>query len=143
VDASVAAKRYLDDEEHLHEARQVLRVFAGDRIALIAPDHIRYEIANTLLVAARRSRLSELVARTGLFSFLNLRIPTVGDDRLLFSAYDLASTFGCALYDGLYLALAESTDCSLLHADDRLHNTLGGRFPWELWIEDFAPPGGS
>lgn len=138
VDASIAAKWYLDDEDHLAEARRVLQAFADDRVALIAPDHIRYEVASVLRVAVRRSRLSPLVGRTALLDFLSLQLPTVGDDRLLLSAYDQALTFDCALYDGLYLALADFAECDFVHADLRLHNTLRGRFARERWIEDFA-----
>lgn len=42
------------------------------------------------------------------------------------------------MYDALYLALAEQIGCPFVHADRRLHNTLAGRFPHELWIENYA-----
>lgn len=143
VDASIAVKWYLEDEDFTFEALRVLDAFAGDRIALVAPDHIRYEIASALRNGVRRARLSDPVARTGLVNFLGLRLPTVGSNRLLYRGYDLALAYGCALYDGLYLVLAEYTDCLLLHADLRLRNTLDGRFPLEFWIDDYSPSSGS
>lgn len=70
--------------------------------------------------------------------FLQLSIPVVVGTHIIVRGWDASRTYGCALYDGLYLALAEMMDCPLVHADRRLHNSLRGRFPLELWIEDLV-----
>lgn len=85
----------------------------------------------------RRGRLEEELGRTALAEFLAWDFPTVSSDTLIQAAYNIAVQYDCALYDGLYLALAEEFHLPLLHADLRLRNTLNNRFPHELWIEDF------
>jgi predicted nucleic acid-binding protein len=47
------------------------------------------------------------------------------------------SRYDCSYYDGLYLALAEAARCPFVYADQRLRNTLAGRCPRAMWIEDY------
>jgi len=107
-------------------------------VQLTAPDHIRYEVANALRVAALRGRVSQPEGRTAASAFLSWRIPTVRTDKLIIAAYDAAAEFGCALYDGLYLALAQATNSPLIYAEDALRRRLGGTFPLALWIGDYS-----
>jgi predicted nucleic acid-binding protein len=60
------------------------------------------------------------------------------DHALIVAGYDVARAYGCALYDALYLALAERTSAMFVHADRRLRNTHGGSHPLEMWIGDLA-----
>lgn len=137
VDASVAIKWYLDDEEHVDEARAVLAAYVANEIAFLAPDHIRYEVPNAILVAARRRRIDPATAKLAVSNFLVTRMAMAGSYSLLNDAYDYAMRYECAFYDALYLALADQWDCPFVHADRRLHNTLAGRFLREVWIEDY------
>lgn len=138
VDASVVTKWYLNDEDHVFHATVIAREFADNRIRLLAPDHIRYETVNAILNASRRGRFDPLSAMNAVSGFLGLKIQTVSDDRLLIRAFESATRYGCAFYDALYLALADEAQCAFVHADRRLHSTLGGRFERELWIEDYV-----
>lgn len=45
---------------------------------------------------------------------------------------------GVPNYDGVYLALAQATHAPLLHADKKLRNALGNRFPYARWIEEYS-----
>lgn len=137
VDASIAIKWYLNDEDHVSQSFAFLTAYGEGHVVLIAPDHIRYEVANSLRSAARANRVPNEEARNSLWEFLALGIPTVSGDALLLDGYSYAERFGCALYDALYLALADRLGCGFLHADRRLHNTLDGRFARAIWIEDF------
>ncbi len=112
VDASIAIKWYLDDEEHVDEARAVLAAYVANEIAVLAPDHIRYEVPNAILVAVRRRRLELPTAQLAVSNFLVMRIATAGSYTLLNSAYDVAVRYGCAFYDALYLALTGSASAS-------------------------------
>lgn len=85
-------------------------------------------------------RLSDHDADQALREFLSWSIPTVGADALITSGSHYSRAFGCAFYDGLYLAFADRVGCQFLHADRRLRNTLGGSFGNELGIDDYAPP---
>ena len=138
VDASIAMKWQFGDEEHAFEAERILTDFEQNRIILIAPDHLRYEVANALRTAVRTGRMSSADAREALDAFLQLGIATYRDDEMIRRGFDLAIQYDCAAYDGLYLALAGFAQCALLHADRRLRNTLAGRFARELWIEDYV-----
>lgn len=71
-----------------------------------------------------------------MLEFLELEIPTVVGTQLIVRGWDAALHYGCALYDGLYIALSEMMDAALVHADRRLRNTLNQGFSLELWIED-------
>jgi predicted nucleic acid-binding protein len=120
VDASIAIKWVLDDEDRSDEARAILLAYQQDQINLIAPDHIEHEVLNAIRTGVRMNRLSAQEGR-GLFV----------------RGIDYALSFDCAFYDGLYLALADRVGCPFVHADLRLRNTLRGAFARELWIDNF------
>lgn len=137
VDASVAVKWHLRDEEDTHAADGVLTDFREGRIRLLAPDHIRYEVPNAIRTAVRTGRLTPDQGATAVTDFLAWRLRTVGNDALIQAAYDQSLRLGCAFYDGLYLALAERGACPLVYADHRLRNTLGAGFTGALWVGDY------
>jgi predicted nucleic acid-binding protein len=141
LDASVAAKWHLMDEEYQEEALALLTEYQEGRVLLLAPDHIRYEVANALRIAVRRNRLNAVQGRSALLQFLDWRIPTANADALIHSAFDVSVLLGCALYDGLYLALAQASNCPLIYADGTLRNIIAARFPLALWIGDFQASG--
>ncbi len=138
LDASIAMKWLFDDEDHIEESLHILRAFQRGEINLLAPDHIYYEVLNSLKSGIIRSRVSEADARAAMVDFLRLPITTVSGPTLLRNAFEIALLYDAPYYDSLYLALADSEQCPMIHADRRLHNTLAGRFPRELWIEDVA-----
>jgi len=139
VDASVAAMWQLHDEDHADVAASLLQDFREGRIRLIAPGHMRYEVPSAIRKAWRTGRVTEAQARRAIGVFLGWRVPTVDDDDLITAAFEFTVHFGCSLYDGLYLALAERTACPLVFADGRLRNALAGRFPFALWLTDYSP----
>src|SRR5690242_8098180 len=72
LDASVAAKWYLTDEQFVAESRVLFDRFVDGSPALVAPLHIQYEVPNAIIVAARRQppRLSEQEALAAIRDFL-------------------------------------------------------------------------
>jgi predicted nucleic acid-binding protein len=139
IDASVAVKWHLRDEPNIIAADFLLRDFRANRIYLLAPDHIRHEIASALRKTLRTRRMTPGQARAAVSRFLSLQIPTINDDDLILAGFDQAARFGCSLYDGLYLALAEISNCPVIIADQRLHNAIAGKFPLALWIDNYRP----
>lgn len=137
IDASVVIKWHLRDEQHVAEADAVLAGLHRGETLLVAPDHLRYEVPNAIRTAVLTNRLTALDGQTAIEEFFGWQLPTAGGDGLILAAYDASLRYGCALYDGLYLALADLIAAPLIHADRRLHNMLGGRFQHELWIEDY------
>ncbi len=130
-------KWYLPDEDFAQEADTLLTAFSLGQVALISPHHIHYEVSNALRTAVHRHRLAEARARQAMLEFLELEIPTVVGTQLIVRGWSSALQYDCALYDGLYVALADMMGSQLIHADGRLRNTLAQRFPLELWVEDF------
>lgn len=96
LDASVAVKWFLNDETFVHEATALLESFREDRLTLIAPDHIRYEITNAIRTAVRANRISAADGMAAITRFLSWQIPAVGSDALLVNGYDYALRFDCA-----------------------------------------------
>jgi predicted nucleic acid-binding protein len=137
VDASIAIKWMLDDEDRSNEARAILVAYRQDQINLIAPDHFEHEVMNAIRTAVRMNRLPAGQAQALIQDFLSLSVPTVAGHGLFVRGFDYALHFDCAFYDGLYLALADRIGCSFVHADQRLRNTLHGAFSRELWIDNF------
>lgn len=141
VDASVVAKWHPRDEEFVEPAVALLLAFQEDRVALLAPAHIAYEVPSAIRNAVRGKRLDPADGRAAITEFLALGIATVDDHGLIVAGYEQALRFGCSLYDGLYLALAEAARCPFIYADKHLRNALGNRFALALWIEEYRLTG--
>jgi predicted nucleic acid-binding protein len=137
VDASVSTKWFLHDEELTEEAGAVLTGIQVQQIEAFVPGHFRAEVANAIRNAVRSDRITEHHAREALALLSGLGVSEIPIGVLLEDGFSAALRFNCALYDGLYIALAELIGCQFIHADLRLRNTLGGRFSMELWIEDY------
>lgn len=102
VDASVALKWVLNDEECVSEALALREQYLQDPggFPLLAPSLWRYEVGNGLYVATRRGRLSENDAREALASLLGVGVRLVEPDagHLL----NLALSCDIAVYDAAY-----------------------------------------
>jgi predicted nucleic acid-binding protein len=139
IDASVVVKWLLRDEPDSHLADSIFADFREGRIEVLAPAHLRYEVPSAIRNALRTGRMTPDDGRAALIDFFAWQIPTVDDDDLIEAGFDQALRYGCSLYDGLYLALAENLGCRFVFADRRLRNTLGTRFPLALWFDDYMP----
>ena len=140
VDTSVALKWHLEDEDQVPEALAVLEDYRRGRISLLAPDNIRYEFAGAIRKAVSRRRISSEDGRLAIDAFLGLELRMVRSNSLIVMAYATAAAYGCSLYDGLYVTLAQLAQSPLVYADSRLRNTLGDRFPLGVWISDYSSP---
>ena len=143
VDASVAVKWNLGDEEHAHKAILLLTRFARGQTDLFAPDYIRYEVPSAITVATqgRGARITQVQGKEAIEEFLNLGVRTVDSDELILAAYPLVQRYGCALYDALYLALAQRLDLPFITADLKLYRRIR-HLPGIVWIGDYAPADG-
>lgn len=138
VDASVAVKWHLADEEYEDEATLLIKRFAQGQVELVAPEQIRYEVPSAITVAARgrKPRITRRQGEEAIAEFLNLGITTAGDSELILSAYALVHQHGCALCDALYLALAERLATQFITADRKLYQMIRD-LPYVLWIGDY------
>ena len=138
VDASVAVKWHLTDEDYVEQSLELLERFSDGEVVLLAPAQIRYEVPSAITVATqgRQPRLSAELARLAIQHFLSLGIQTRDSDDLITSAYDLAQQYGCAFYDGLYLALSQELGIPFITADSRLYQRIR-QLPDVIWIGDY------
>ncbi|HTH28828.1 MAG TPA: type II toxin-antitoxin system VapC family toxin [Sphingobium sp.] len=116
IDASAVAPLTFWDEAHrLSEEEQTLVVTAS----LWAPGHWPFEVANMLLVALRRGRITDAdhVRALGLLADLSVQFDDESRDRAWSDAFDLAVADGLTLYDAAYLELARRTGSGLLTLD--------------------------
>jgi len=139
VDASVAVKWHLEDERYTTQSLALLRGFVEGDFDLVAPDHIRYEVANAITVATRSTpaRLTDEQGGAAIAEFLALPLATFGDDDLLTAAYPLVRRYNCAFYDAVYLALALRTDRPLVTADERFYRQASDA-GLLTWIADYG-----
>jgi predicted nucleic acid-binding protein len=139
LDASVAAKWHLQDEEDADRALVLLERFVAGRVALFAPSHIRFEVPAVITHATigRAPRVSQDVARESIEAFLALGIKTVETPALILAAFPHVHQYGIAFYDAVYLALAKQLDLPFITADRRLNDRIRN-LPGVTWIGDYS-----
>ena len=138
VDASVAAKWTLTDEEYVDQAGALLVHLDQGHIELAAPHLIRCEVASSIIVATQHQppRLTPERAEDAIAKFLDLDIETFDESDLLLPAYALVRRYGCAVYDAIYLALAQRLGLPFLTADRRFYDKVHQSFD-VIWIAQY------
>lgn len=119
IDASVAVKWFIP-EIHTDAALRLLDAEAE----LLAPDLFLPEFANVLWKKVRRAELSEADARDVLNALPTVPIRFCSANMLINPAFEIARALDRTVYDSLYIALAESEECELITADQRLFNAM-------------------
>src|SRR5690242_2237853 len=91
---------------------------------VVVPDFIQFEVASALSKKVRYAGLPAKQAEDAL-EVLPLIVPDRYDtSRLLDRAFALSVSIRHALYDCIYLALAEQLDCKLVTADEKFLNAV-------------------
>ncbi len=127
LDASVALKAQLT-EAGSDQARKLVLDFISGEIQLIAPSTILVEIGHALTRAERRGIIPVGDSERLYKGFLRTSPRLIDFPQLLFRAITLSSETRTGVYDCLYVALAEREECELITADERLVNTMAGKF---------------
>jgi predicted nucleic acid-binding protein len=138
VDASVAVKWFIS-ESHSEEALRV----RGGPFEILAPAHMRVEVANTFWKRHRRGDLTFERAHAGVV--LVSEHGTIREPRTLGSLLPAAIATAIAhhgtVYEALYVALALAEGCQFVTADRALYNSLAPIYPETmLWVEDIPGP---
>ena len=140
VDASVVLKWRLDDEVLVDAALALRQDFLREgQLELLAPSLLFYEMANGLLMAARRGRISPDQAESSLSEFGGMGIVLVNPP--LSPILKLAFDLGVTAYDAAYLALAQAQGCPLWTADRELFEAASPRLTWVRWLGDYPDEG--
>ncbi len=129
LDASVAVKWCLPDENLTSQAGRLLDAYHEREMRFLVPDLFWLELANALWKAVWKSKIDAGRADRALSRVRDLGIPTVASFDSVPNAMQLAITHGRTVYDSLYVALALRLHAELITADERLANALAARFP--------------
>jgi predicted nucleic acid-binding protein len=121
LDASVAAKWFLDDEAHVEEATDYLVLMLADDITFHAPVLLQYEFGNILTKAQRDDGRSlgyaESLRALETFQEYPIKYHAL-DKQALRETLRIANQRGCTFQDSCYLWLAQDLKCRFL-TDDR------------------------
>jgi predicted nucleic acid-binding protein len=138
LDASVASKWFLVDEELIDQADALREALLGDRITLGAPPSIWTEVSNGLVRAARRGRIEAPDAEA-----LADQVRGLADliEDVVVDAREIVRTalaVGIGAYDAEYLAAARQTGSAVLTADQGMleHGRAHGYDV--VWLGDVA-----
>ena len=100
------------------------------RFTLKAPPLLFVEVPSVIRARVYSRRLSIEVGNAAFEAFCDLGIESFHDDNLHIRAWQLAVELAMPkAYDAQYLAAAELLDCDLWTMDQRLSNSVSGRFP--------------
>ncbi|MEW6448587.1 MAG: type II toxin-antitoxin system VapC family toxin [Bacillota bacterium] len=138
VDASVALKWALDDEDAVEQALVLRDRYLTDPLnfPLVAPTLWVYEIINGLWVAVRRERLPREELRSTLDDLLSIGVELITPDAHRIA--ELALSYDLAAYDAAYLAVAEETGIPLWVGDRTFFAKMLGRYKKIRWIGDLS-----
>jgi predicted nucleic acid-binding protein len=136
LDASVLLSAFFPDEAQ-GQAQTVLQEHEAGRERLKAPELLTYEVANAVLQAERRGRISSEQANAVLNAAAGLGIELFPME--WGASLPLARQFGRSAYDATYLTLAERLDEQLVTGDLRLYNAVRSALGRVLWIGDYKP----
>src|SRR6185295_15783966 len=129
LDSSAALQAVLP-EAHTSKAIRLLDEYRQGLHDLLAPDIYPLETLNGLAKAERQNRIPQ-GSGYALWQTILSDAPTFHPHISLFPrAYTIAAATKVAIYDLLYLTLAERESCEFVTADDRLVKNLQGRFPF-------------
>ena len=139
VDTSLAFKWIVvEDDTDLAEALN--RHWISQRIRIAAPHLMLAEISNALHRTVIEEDLSVLEAGTLLRQLAARPMEFYHAIPFYPRALALASELGQgAVYDSVYLALAESLDCELWTADGRFYRAARPTYPNVRLLTDFEP----
>jgi predicted nucleic acid-binding protein len=136
VDASVILKWQLNDEECVSQAISLRDDFyLRGTVRAIAPQLLAYELANGIVIAARKKRINPETAGEALnnLMILGVELRTIEPSLLL----DVAFRYNLTAYDAAYVALAGSEKCELWTGDKILYQSVRKELLQVKWIGDY------
>ena len=137
IDASVALKWYLDDENLGTKALNILTQYLSNEIDLLAPSLLEYEVMNGLKIAQKRGRINKKSLQSGIEGFFNLEITLFNVSHFPAKALDILSFFDISSYDASYLALSENEKIPFVTADKILYNKVHKKLKYIKWLEEY------
>jgi len=134
IDASVAAKWYLNDENLIDKAEDFLVRLLANEIVLHAPEVLRYELGHLLTKAQRRGNrpINRNQCEEAYHTFCELPITFHQlNDIQRQEVLSFANNFNRGFYDSSYIWLAGHLGCQWVTAEGRLGRELLSGYPVE------------
>ncbi len=138
VDSSVVAKWILLEADSA-QAQQLLMDTAIQGGVLVVLDLALVEVTNAIWKQNLQNRISLDEATRLLDRLLRIPVQIQPARDLLVQALDIAATHGRAVYDALFVALAQKTGLQGVTADEPLYNTVHADFPQIVLLRDWQP----
>jgi predicted nucleic acid-binding protein len=135
LDSSVALKWVLSEPDS-GKAIRLRDEYKNAVHDLISPDIFTPEIANGLASAERQGRIKTGEAVTFLYDIIRTAPLIHPTPPLLIRAIEISLSTKQAVYDCIYLALAESEGCEMVSADDQFVRKLRPAFPILIRLAD-------
>ncbi len=136
VDTGILVKVFIQEEDS-PLADALFRAAARGTHRLVAPDFSAIEFGNVLWKYVQRSVLSAAEARERLEQFPYDHIQWLPALVLLSPAFDFATRYGVAVYDGAFLAGASMLAVDFITADEILYQKVSPHLPWVRLLRDF------
>jgi predicted nucleic acid-binding protein len=136
VDSSVAVKWFLPEPDS-PKAVQVRNevITAGGR--LIVLDLVLAEVTNAIWNKHRQMKITILAAQQALADLQGFPMQRESAARLLDDAFDIAVKYDRAVYDALFVALAQDLGVKGVTSDEPLYNTTHADFPQIVLLRDW------
>jgi predicted nucleic acid-binding protein len=128
LDSSLALK-WVMPEPDSHKAIRMRDEYCNGIHELVSPDIFPTEIANALASAERQGRIQKGQAAIFLNDVLSAAPIIFQSPPLLIRAIEISIATKQAVYDCLYLALAERENCEMITADDAFARRLRPSYP--------------
>jgi len=136
IDASVALKWYLKDEEFGQKALGLLDRYVLNELDLLAPSLLEYEVINGLIIARKRGRIKKKEVLLAMDGFMDLNIDLKSLKGIYPKMLYYCSRYNCSGYDASYLAVSEEEGAIMVTADRRLYNAVRKDLTWVKWLGD-------
>jgi predicted nucleic acid-binding protein len=124
IDSSVSLKWWLDDEDYVAEAREILTHIHAGQIIPVIPHLWHYEIANGIRTAVFRRRITKKQGRIFINELLSLDFETHSIGFYLSKIFDYAVKYQHPIYDISYVVLAEQHKIDFVTGDEKLLKTV-------------------
>ena len=129
LDSSVALKWVLPEVDS-GKAIRLRNEYGAGIHELLAPDIFPSEVANGLVSSERQRRIGSGESPIFLNDVLSAAPALHPSSSLLIRAMEIAISTKQAVYDCVYVALAEAEGCELVTADDKLARSLRRSYPF-------------
>jgi predicted nucleic acid-binding protein len=138
IDANVAVKWYLRNENYRAKAKDILADARKNRVALLAPPFFPYEFETAIQRRLLGRTITLKEADSYLKVFYQVPISLIDDPQLITKAREIArQTYQVTIYDSLYAALAELQGCDFWTADRKFYEAATKQFASVRFLADY------